>query len=117
MSDEHGCYHGTNSHGISAGEHTCGGAYPGLTRPDVVKRCLVAIERATHLLVWLDDPTAYGTLVEVGYAHALGRQVYLYTKQGVAGLNELWLAGQVATHHAAVRNHREACDDFRVRAR
>lgn len=117
MGDDHGCYHGENRHGVAAGGRACGDAYPGLSRPDVASRCLDAINRATHVFAWINDPTAHGTLVEVGYARALGKQVFVYTQSGRKELDDMWFAGQIATAHAAAATADDAWNDFRLRLR
>ncbi|MFI7077545.1 nucleoside 2-deoxyribosyltransferase [Verrucosispora sp. NA02020] len=115
MSDDHGCYHGENMHGVAAGEHACGGAYPGLSRPEVAQRCLAAIRLSTHVFAWLDDPTCHGSLVEIGYARALGKQVFVYTKAGQKDLADLWFAKQIANAHAEAATAEGALADFRLR--
>jgi hypothetical protein len=117
LSDDHGCYHSEpNSHGVAAGGRACGDAYPGLSRPDVVKRCLAAIESATHIFAWIDDPTAYGSLVEVGYARALGKKVHLYFK-AECNLGDLWFVSQVSTAFAEAKTVDIAWGDFCLRMR
>ncbi len=116
MSDDHGCYHGENSHGVAAGDMACS-VYPGLSRPEVAARCLGAIRSATHVFAWVDDPTCHGTLVEIGYARALGKQVHLYTHGGRKELDDLWFAGQIATAHGSATTAKEAWADFCLRLR
>jgi len=101
---------------VAAGSSACGGAYPGLSRPDVVKRCLAAIEQATHIFAWIDDPTAYGSLVEVGYARALNKEVFLYFDRAKS-LDGLWFSTQIATSFIESDNAFAAWDDFCVRLR
>ncbi|MFJ8690207.1 nucleoside 2-deoxyribosyltransferase [Micromonospora wenchangensis] len=117
ISDDHGCYHGPNQHGVAASDDACGGAYPGLRRPEVAARCLDAITRSTHVFAWVDSPTAHGTLVELGYARALGKPVHLYTQAGVKELDDMWFAGQIATAHGLAGSAEEAWQDFRLRLR
>jgi hypothetical protein len=115
MSDDHGCYHKEfNSHGVAAGGAACGGAYPGMARPDVVQRCFSAIESATHIFAWIDDPTAYGSLVEIGYARGIGKPVHLYFQRDV-DLIGLWFAAHVTTSFTKVANVAEAWADFSLR--
>ncbi|GAB3807144.1 nucleoside 2-deoxyribosyltransferase [Micromonospora zhanjiangensis] len=115
MSDDHGCYHGENLHGVAAGDTACGGAYPGMSRPEVTQRCLTAIRSATHVFAWIDDPTCHGSLVEIGYARALGKQVHVYTQTGRKELEDLWFAGQIATAHGEAATVQQAWADFRLR--
>lgn len=70
MSCDHGCAHG--------GRHGCGDGQaegPAPTREQLNALCLDAISRADVVFAWLDDPTAYGTLVEIGYARGIGKRV------------------------------------------
>lgn len=46
-----------------------------LPRTDIVHQCLDAIKKADVLFAWIDQPDCYGTLVEVGYAKALGKVI------------------------------------------
>jgi hypothetical protein len=115
LSCDHGCYHSEpHSHGVAAGGDAEGGAYPGLSRPDVAKRCLSAIESATHIFAWIDDTTAYGSLVEIGYAKALNKSVHLYFSS-TADLGDLWFAGQVSSSFSKSNSASAAWEDFCLR--
>lgn len=111
LADDHGCFHGKNTHGVAAGGSSLCVGNPGITRPDVVKSCLTAIEDATHVFAWIDEPTAYGTLVELGYASAQGKHIHLYIAQDCAQADDLWFAGQLAATARAV-DAKAAWDDF-----
>jgi hypothetical protein len=63
-----------------------------------------------------DDPTAYGSLVEIGYAKALNKRVHLYFDQA-KDLADLWLASQVSTAFSQSENPFAAWDDFCLRLR
>lgn len=75
LPEDHGSYHGENSHGIGANDtHWCS------PRNDwVVSLCLDGIRRADVVFVWLgpDAFDAFGTIFETGYAKALGIPVWL----------------------------------------
>lgn len=66
-----GCYHGPRSHGAGAGENGlwCGGEGGSQRERQraVAGACLKAARAADVVFVWLDDPSAHGTLVELGY--------------------------------------------------
>lgn len=126
----YGCDHGVKdceshqSHGVGL----CGrwdriqGGYqvrPHLSRPEVARASLEGIEKSTHVFVWLDDLDAFGTLVEIGYARALGKRVHLYYWGVMASvLNEhAWFAGSVSTSCIAANNAKEAWADFCLRLR
>lgn len=97
MSDDHGCFHGPNTHGQGAWD-ACAGAYSHVTtRTEVAQRARVGIAEADHIFVWLDDLTAYGTLVEVGFAAGLGKRVWIYTAPGKDHA-DLWFASHLATN-------------------
>lgn len=95
VSDDHGCYHGRDSHGVGAGG-TCSG--PGAQRGAVVSACLLAIRHATLVFAWLDDLTAFGTLAEIGHAHAYGKRIVIGTRPGyrASRLSDLWFVFEMA---------------------
>lgn len=43
----------------------------------IVSSCLIAIRRADVVFAYLNAPDCFGTLVEIGYARALGKFVYV----------------------------------------
>jgi hypothetical protein len=63
-------------------------------REKVCALCLQALRRADLVFAWIDSPTAYGTLVELGFAHALGRTIWL---AGPTAFEDLWFGYQMAT--------------------
>ncbi len=44
-------------------------------RKNIIDKCMDAIRSCDCVFAWLDDPTAYGTLWEMGYAVGLGKKV------------------------------------------
>lgn len=107
-SDDHGCGHGDNLHGVGAGraessgklssfvdENTGGCVYS--RRDHVVSSCFDAIDRSDVVFVWLgqDADTAYGTLVEVGYAVAKKKTVVICSNSPIA---DEWFAYAAADH-------------------
>lgn len=94
MSDDHGCGHGPGTHGC--GDGGCGSNCPAPSRGDIVDRCQLAIKRADIVFVWLDDEdcTAYGSLVEIGYALGLGKPVTVAAPEGLERwlFQDLWFA-------------------------
>ncbi|MFI9174886.1 DUF559 domain-containing protein [Streptomyces lincolnensis] len=116
VSDDHSCGHGPNTHG-------CGndGCVPCFTFGNLPKRtqvrelCLAAIDTADIVFAWLDDLTAYGTLVEIGYAKGRGKPIVIAAPEmpgtygwlsdadevgmGIAdsATNDLWFAFSCAT--------------------
>lgn len=70
----HGCYYRSGAHGVGAIQHAGCGALRPLKRYEVLRRSFDGIEDADIVYVLLDDTTAYGTLVEIGVAAALGKR-------------------------------------------
>lgn len=91
---DHGCAHGPGSHGVAA---TTWGDCAGdkLHKDETVGRCLKAIDAADVVFAWLDDPTAYGTLAELGYAVARGKRVIIAHPSGFDPA-EFWFVMQMA---------------------
>lgn len=76
---DHGCMHGPNTHG--QGEDACQN-WLVLHREEVHSRCLKAIAECDVFFAWLgidDANTAFGTLVEIGYAKALNKIIIIGT--------------------------------------
>lgn len=106
VSCDHGCYHGNNQHGIGI-EKVCyeeenyvEAEVPpqAITtewqrRQKVADLCLHAIDKADLVFAWLPDTTAHGTLVEIGYAKAKGKQVWIASP---TFLWDLWFAYEMA---------------------
>jgi hypothetical protein len=82
---DHGCYHGPNTHGAGVNRDTCeGGILDGYLpcksksfASQIAANCLRSIANANIVFAWIDDLTAYGSLAEIGFAHALGKEIWL----------------------------------------
>jgi hypothetical protein len=61
----------------------------GLRQERVVALCQEAIRQSDVVFAWLDQEDAYGTLVELGYANALQKRVWI---AGPASFPDLWFA-------------------------
>ena len=87
MGDNHGiwskCRGEANDHGAPAGDH----GDPG--HEIVAELCRDSLAVSDLVFAWLDDPTAYGTLVEIGFAKARGCFVVVAAP---AHLADLWFA-------------------------
>jgi len=68
----------------------------GPDRESIVDRCRAAIDRADVVFAWFDDLTAFGSLVEVGYAVAAGKRVYVAMPFQSEVRRDLWFAHYVA---------------------
>lgn len=87
---DHGCGHGSNSHGVNVGGGGC------ITPPrsaDVVNMCLRGIQECDMVYAWIDSPDAYGTLAEIGFAVSEGKKVYV---AGSQRFTDLWFAYELA---------------------
>jgi hypothetical protein len=97
ISDDHGCSHGPTSHGN--GIDGCLVSFvkdESCSRLAVAERCRLGIERSTAVFVWIDDATAFGTLVEIGIAAALNKRVWIYTPEDFDS-SEMWFASHIAS--------------------
>ena len=84
---DHGCAHGPGTHGV--GPNCIGETSP--PRWLVPSLCFRWLRRADLVFAWIDDPTCYGTLTEIGWAHALGKPVYVgFATEELA--REMWFA-------------------------
>lgn len=104
LSCDHGCYHGEKSHGVGAVEWKDisghGGTWSGcagysFTREEVMQICLHQIHRSDMVFAYIDDPTCYGTLFEIGFAKSAGKTVVvMFDKQETA--DEMWFIAEGA---------------------
>lgn len=118
---DHGCSHAGDRHGQAEG---C----MGIDRNRTARGCLSQIELADLVYAWLDDlepspkSTAYGTLVEVGYALALGKPVVVAAvraphdpaSRGVVvdryPIDDLWFAWTLATGRIEAKTPKRGLD-------
>lgn len=146
LSCDHGCWH-DEDHGISSvylqqGEKmgitnseyipvyandpdelqpssSCPDGSNGLSRGQALARCLDQIRSCDALYAYIDSPDCYGTLCEIGYAHALGMPIYIvfcprlknssdeddcwhepghgYIFNGRKSRNDFWFVAEMAT--------------------
>lgn len=87
---DHGCYHGENSHGVGAKSGGCGGKQ--MHRRQVAENCLSAIDKADFVFAWIESADCFGTLYELGYADAKGKEILaVFSREmGVADYQDLW---------------------------
>lgn len=62
------------------------------TRLQVVRLCLRAIQHADVVFAWIDSMTAYGTLVELGFAVARQKPIWWVQKTGDYDIKDMWFA-------------------------
>lgn len=104
---DHGCTHNQGTHAARGGCTTWESVQS--ARKHVYDQCFDAIKRADIFFAWLDDDlTAYGTLVEIGQAHGLGKPIVLGVPAGTMtpaadggrllnpDFDNLWYAAQCA---------------------
>lgn len=83
ISCDHGCYHGDGKHGVGAvdslhSDHEWGGCMGNYyTRDDVLNICKSQIDRAEIVFAYINSNDCYGTLAEIGYAHAKGKDIVI----------------------------------------
>lgn len=73
VGEGHGGSHGENSHGTGLDMVFGHGNAMPERQARCVSACLTALKHADIVFAWLDDPTAHGTLIEVGWALAAGK--------------------------------------------
>jgi nucleoside 2-deoxyribosyltransferase len=61
---------------------------------EVARNCLASISRTSIVFAWLDDLSTYGSFAELGFAHSLGKPIWLAWPKP---LPQLWLIRQMAT--------------------
>jgi len=75
---DHGCFHGDGQHGMTLGEdRACAVEDFFVGRKEIVRRCLDAVRLADLVFCWLEAPEDYGSMVEIGFALALGKKVVI----------------------------------------
>ena len=114
---DHGCAHGRSNHGYAASNQNvmCGDnmwsewgkphddkTY--IAREETFDRCLAAIRSCDLFFVWLDQRDAYGTLVEAGIAHTLGKRVYIVSPH-TFDHDDFWFAGQMCVGGSIRQDH------------
>jgi cold shock CspA family protein len=92
---DHRCYHGNNSHGASdrRGIGECLGV---VTQSEIFKKALDGIKSCDLFFAWAgpDFNEAYGTLVEIGLAHSLGKKIVIAYHPSIS--SDQWFALECA---------------------
>lgn len=125
LSCDHGCYHGDKSHGVGAvewkdfnhGQTWSGCSGFSFTREEVKQICLHQIHRSDMVFAYIDDPTCYGTLFELGFAKSAGKTVVvMFSNQGTA--DDMWFVAEsvdeifvLDTKHHVVHRHCSYVDE------
>ncbi len=111
---DHGCGHSPQAHGITGG---CIVTEAG--QKETVRLCIQALEESDVLFAWIDAPDAYGTLVELGYAKALGKRIivahpsHTLVRSGelrgdLEERNDMWFACSIADVEIAAPSAKDA---------
>lgn len=91
----HGEDHGSNVHGMG-GIQQCKHDDPSI-HEIVFRSCVDAINEATAILAWFDDPFQYGTIFELGVAASLGKPVMIGFNERVKQFkDDLWFPFECA---------------------
>ncbi|WP_433426224.1 DUF559 domain-containing protein (plasmid) [Microtetraspora malaysiensis] len=113
ISDDHGCWHGAGTHGCGRDGEGGGCSSGGPHRELVRDLCLTAIRRTDVFFAWLDDTTAYGTLAEIGYAHALGKRIIIGAPKSSTLLDDdMWFAQTMSETVLWASTPREALEQL-----
>ena len=91
--------------------HGCASSYcVGRISPrDTMCRALDGISKADYVFVWIKDQECFGTLVEVGYALALKKKIYIAYHPSINPRGELWFAFGAATKIVKTEDPGNAC--------
>lgn len=82
ISCDHGCYHGDESHGVGAeriinGERCDGCLGNFFTKNEVFNICKSQIDKSEIVFAYIDCLDCFGTLAEIGYAHAKEKTIII----------------------------------------
>jgi hypothetical protein len=92
ISCDHSCLHGPTSHGVGLVSDGCE-PYEPQTHAGVWTRNARALRQSSAVFAYIESDDAYGTLVEIGQAQALGIPVWvLFGPKATA--SEMWYAAQ-----------------------
>lgn len=78
-------------------------------RSQIVNRCHNAIALSDIVFAWIKDKSAYATLIEIGWAAALGKKVYVASPKR---LGALWFAYELANRYAFSQSPADALREF-----
>jgi hypothetical protein len=107
---DHGCYHGDNQHGVGLKNGGCSENY-NLRQRHIIRLCKRAILDSDFVFAWIDSPDCYGTIAEIGIAHAAGVRIHI---AGPARFDELWFLYGLTdfTPDFSRKSAKEAMDAF-----
>lgn len=83
--DRHGCSVDTENNHMSTGQHGCEWC------ENIRSLITDAIRESDLVFAWIDAKDCYGTLIEIGYANAIGKKVAVFKSSNLTG-DDFWLA-------------------------
>jgi hypothetical protein len=104
MNSEHGLSHGDGTHGFGTSGYTADLPYPydkttsqhhGYRLREFTRaHCLDAIRESSGIFAWIDDVTAFGTLVELGFAtaHRFECHIVIGFPREFTQIDDFWFA-------------------------
>lgn len=96
LSCDHGCYHGPSTHALAG--PGCG-YDEGWTRKNIMKKCNEWICAADIIFAWIDSKDCFGTLAEIGYAHAKNKEIWIVYSENIFELKLEWPTNIIPEDH------------------
>lgn len=90
-------FFGTSSHGATYDCCHSGYKEGKSIRQAVFQRAMFGIHEADYVFAWVDDDQCFGTLVEIGFARALGKKIFIGIPPHIEPRGELWFGLYAAT--------------------
>ena len=90
----HGCFHTDGSHGILGRQQK----YRRVAQLQVRNQCFEAVKNCDIFILYINNRDAFGSLVEVGWAQALGKRVVVIYAPGIStpNDNDFWFSSITA---------------------
>lgn len=105
-------------HGLNYGENTHG-AFSVLSKEEIFAECKEGIKNSDIVFAWIDEPTAYGTLYELGICYSLCKPVFMAMPIDFENYEEhrvhpkdFWFASMGADQFVYTNNVKQAWDLF-----
>lgn len=96
ISCDHGCSHSKNQHGMGMSHCTSASDYVPAGQREAQRNCLSNIRNCDVFFAWIDSMDCYGTIAEIGFASALGKQIVIATTSGL--FEDMWFPLGMASH-------------------
>lgn len=91
---DHGCFHRPDKHGVIG--YCMDEEEPVHARQQVFISDRERIRQADAVFAYIDRAEAYGTAIEIGFAHALGKPVLVGFPPGAPWREDMWFAAQAS---------------------